>query len=148
MKSLVLLDHESNISALREFSPWETECWRVGKGVSLKDKLPIFQLCCLPAVPLGFPDGSVHEESACHAGDSGDTGSIPGLGRSPGGGKWQPTPVFLPGKFHGQRILVGYSPKGRKRVRCNWVTDHAQLFLWAKFSAYLWLGFPLCIRDK
>ena len=24
--------------------------------------------------------------------------------------KWQPTPVFLPGKSHGQRILVGYSP--------------------------------------
>ena len=26
--------------------------------------------------------------------------------------KWQPTPVFLPGEFHGQRILVGYSPWG------------------------------------
>ena len=25
-------------------------------------------------------------------------------------------PVFLPGKFHGQRSLVGYSPWGRKRV--------------------------------
>jgi len=24
--------------------------------------------------------------------------------------KWQPTPVFLPGEFHGQRSLVGYSP--------------------------------------
>ena len=24
--------------------------------------------------------------------------------------KWQPTPVFLPGKSHGQRSLVGYSP--------------------------------------
>ena len=28
--------------------------------------------------------------------------------------KWQPTPVFLPGKFHGQRSLVGYSPCGHK----------------------------------
>jgi len=27
---------------------------------------------------------------------------------------WQPTPVFLPGESHGQRILVGYSPWGRK----------------------------------
>ena len=27
---------------------------------------------------------------------------------------WQPTPVFLPGEFHGQRSLVGYSPWGRK----------------------------------
>ena len=31
--------------------------------------------------------------------------------------KWQPTSAFLPGKFHGQRSLVGYSPWGRKRVR-------------------------------
>ena len=28
--------------------------------------------------------------------------------------KWQPTPVLLPGKSHGQRSLVGYSPQGRK----------------------------------
>ena len=28
--------------------------------------------------------------------------------------EWQPTPVFLPGKSHGLRILVGYSPWGRK----------------------------------
>ena len=27
---------------------------------------------------------------------------------------WQPTPVFLPGKSHGRRSLVGYSPWGRK----------------------------------
>ena len=28
--------------------------------------------------------------------------------------KWQPTPVFLPGEFHGQRSLVNYSPWGRE----------------------------------
>ena len=28
--------------------------------------------------------------------------------------KWQTTPVFLPGKFHGQRSLIGYSPWGHK----------------------------------
>ena len=27
---------------------------------------------------------------------------------------WQPTPVFVPGEFHGQRSLAGYSPWGRK----------------------------------
>ena len=36
--------------------------------------------------------------------------------------KWQPTPVLLPGKFHGQRSLVSYSPRGHKRVRHNLVT--------------------------
>ena len=28
--------------------------------------------------------------------------------------KWQPTPVFLPGKSHGQSSLAGYSPRGHK----------------------------------
>ena len=28
--------------------------------------------------------------------------------------KWQSTPVLLPGKFHGQRSLVDYSPWGRR----------------------------------
>ena len=50
----------------------------------------------------------------------GDMGSIPMLRRFLGGKKkkkWQPTPVFLPGKSHGQRSLVGYSPWGCKRIR-------------------------------
>ena len=55
---------------------------------------------------LGFPVNSVGKESSCNAGD---LGSIPGSGRSPGGRKWQPTPVFLPGESHGQRSLTGYS---------------------------------------
>ena len=58
-----------------------------------------------------FPGGSDGNESAYIEGDS---GSIPGLGRSPWRREWQSTPVFLPGKFHGQRSLVGYSPRGRK----------------------------------
>ena len=44
---------------------------------------------------------------ACNAGDP---GSIPGSGRFPWRKEWQPTPVFLPGEFHGQRSLVDYSP--------------------------------------
>ena len=39
-----------------------------------------------------------------------DAGSIPGSGRFPGVRKWQLTPVFLSGEFHGQRSLVSYSP--------------------------------------
>ena len=45
-----------------------------------------------------------------------DVGSIPGLGRSPWSRKWQPTPVYLPRIFHGQRSLVGYGPSGRKEL--------------------------------
>ena len=46
--------------------------------------------------------------------NEGDLGSIPGSGRFPWRRKWQSTPVLLPGKSHGQRSLVGYSPWGRK----------------------------------
>ena len=37
--------------------------------------------------------------------------------------KWQPIPVFLPGKSHGQKSLVGYSPWCSKRLdRTEWLT--------------------------
>ena len=58
-----------------------------------------------------FPGGSEDKASACNAGD---WGSIPGLGRAPGEGKWQPTPVLLPGESHGQRSLARYSPRGHR----------------------------------
>ena len=47
-----------------------------------------------------------------NAGDVRDVSSIPGLGRSPGGGL--PTLVFLPGQSHRQKSLMGYSPWGHK----------------------------------
>ena len=41
-------------------------------------------------------------------------GFHPWVGQIPWRREWLPTPVFLPGEFHGQRSLVGYSPWGRK----------------------------------
>ena len=46
----------------------------------------------------------------------GDPGSIPELGGSPGEGHGNPTTIFLPGKFHGWRSLVGCSPWGCKEL--------------------------------
>ena len=60
---------------------------------------------------MRLPGGSNGKESACNVEDYGSTS---GLGRSSGEGKWQPTPVFLPGKSHGRRSIVGYSPWGGK----------------------------------
>ena len=54
--------------------------------------------------------GEVVENLPANTGDIRDVGSIPEVGRSPGGGQGQPTPVFLPGESHGQRRLAGYSP--------------------------------------
>ena len=45
--------------------------------------------------------------------NAGDTGSILGSGRSPGKVNGNPTPVFFPGKSHGQRSLMRYSLCGR-----------------------------------
>ena len=50
-----------------------------------------------------------------NARDIRDRGLILGSGRSPGGVRSKPTPVFLPGESHGQRSLAGYSPWGRKK---------------------------------
>ena len=47
-----------------------------------------------------------------HAGDEGFSWVDPWLGKIPKSRKRQLTPVFLPGKFHGQRSLVAYSPRG------------------------------------
>ena len=38
------------------------------------------------------------------------------VGKIPWSRKWQPAPVFLPGKFQGQRSLAGYSPWGLKEM--------------------------------
>ena len=53
----------------------------------------------------------------------------PWLGKIPWNRKWQPTPVFLPGKFHGQRSLVGYSLWDRKESdRTEHALTHTPLF--------------------
>ena len=49
-------------------------------------------------------------------------GFDPWVGKIPWRRKQQPTPVFLPGKFHEQRSLAGYHPWGRKELD---MTDHA-----------------------
>ena len=62
-----------------------------------------------------------------NARDVRDVGLVAGLGRSPGEGKCQPTPVFLPGESHGQRSLVGYSPLGHKESDTTEATKHAHM---------------------
>ena len=66
--------------------------------------------------------GTVVRNPPASWGDSRDAGSIPGSGRSPGVGDDNSAPMFLPGKFHGQRNLAGYRLWGCK----EWdTTEHA-----------------------
>ena len=58
--------------------------------------------------------------------------------------KWQPTPVFLPGKSHGQRNLAGYSPWGHKRFRRDLETKQHQQYSYIviledKYLVFIWL---------
>ena len=67
-----------------------------------------------------FQDGSqvvlLVKNSPANSGDARDAGLIPGSGRSPGRGNGNPLLAweipFMPGKFLGQRSLVGHSPWG------------------------------------
>ena len=76
-------------------------------------------------------------ESACSAGD---LDSILGSGRSPGEGNGLPTPVFLPGKSHGQRSLAGYSLLFRKESdtseRLHFLLSVVKLFQFLVLSKY------------
>ena len=67
-----------------------------------------------PSWPTGFPGGSGSgKESPCQFRRHGFN---PWVRKIPWRRKWQSTPLFLPGKFHGQRSLAGYSPWGHKEL--------------------------------
>ena len=66
---------------------------------------------------IGLPLWLSGKEYVCSAGA---VGSIPWRR------KWQPTPVFLSGKSHGQRRLVGYHPWGHKIVGHDLATKQQQ----------------------
>ena len=79
----------------------ETQVWLLGwEGPWRRDRRPT-------PVSLGFPSGSHGKESACNARNM---GSVPGLGRSPGGGHGIPLKYSCLENPCGQRSLVGYSP--------------------------------------
>ena len=70
----------------------------------------------------GFPAGSVvKKKKICLQWWRCKCGFDPWVGKIPWRRKWQPTPVFLPGKSHGQRSLTGYSPLG---CRQSGTTEH------------------------
>ena len=68
-------------------------------------------VCCGPKSQIWLSNWTTTNfpEVKASASNEGDPGLIPGSGRSPGEGN-----VFLPRESHGQRSLVGYSPRGCK----------------------------------
>ena len=72
---------------------------------------------------VGFPGGLDGKESSCNARD---LGSIPGLGRSPGGGHGNPFQYSSLENPHGQRSLEGYNPWGHKEMDMSQQLSTAQ----------------------
>jgi len=62
----------------------------------------------------GASGGASGKEPTCNTGDVERHGFNPWVRKIPWRTAWQPTPVFLPGEFHGQRSLAGYSSQGHK----------------------------------
>ena len=60
--------------------------------------------------------------------------SLGQVGKVPWRRKWLPTPVFLPGKFHGERVLAGYSPWGSREAE---MTERLTMVFFLKFVTLL-----------
>ena len=73
-------------------------------------------------IQRGFPGGASGEEPACQCRRPKRCGFDPWAGKIPWRRKWQPAPIFLPGEFHGQRTLAGYSPWGHTESDTTVVT--------------------------
>ena len=96
----------------------------------------------------GFPGGTVVKNLLANAGDTRDTGFHPWVRKVSWSRKWQLTPVFLPGKFHAQRILVGYSPWGLKElVGHDWVHTYTLFFFFLE-KWLLHLDWSHCILHR
>ena len=78
---------------------------------------------------MGFPSGSVVKRLLANSGDSGDSGSIPGLGHSPAEGNGNPLQYSCLENFQRQGSLTSYSIG---------VTKESDLSDWAH-TGFLWL---------
>ena len=76
--------------------------------------------------PIMLPRWHSGKESACPCRRYWRRRFNPWVRKIPWRRKWQPTPVLLPGKFHRQRSLVGYSPWGCKELN---TTEQLNLIL-------------------
>ena len=123
-----------------------------GRSMKVKCGLQnIFQNCyswISLSTYMGFLDGSVVKNplamwEMC-------VWSLEGIREIPWRRKWQPTPVFLPEKSHGQRTLAGYSPRVAKSwlwlsptQAHAWTWTHSRVLGWPKnsfmfFYSILW----------
>ena len=94
---------------------------------------------------MGFLGGSDGKEPACNVGD---LGSIPGSGRSPGGGHGNPSQYSGLENPHGQRSLTGYSPRGWKESNTTeWLSKMTKHFDIVDYFFFLGVMSSLRFQD-
>ena len=98
------------------------EIWKSGERVGLP-------------VNTGFPSGSDSKDSVCNVGD---WGSIPGLGRSPGGGLGNPLHYSLSGESAWTGEPGRPQSMGSQRVGHDWATKHTHTCEYAACLAKIW----------
>ena len=89
-----------------------------------------------------------------NTGSARDTGFDPWVRKISWSKKWQPIPVFLPGRYHGHRSLAGYSIWGHKQSdMTEWLNTHTHTHThthtessWWSLGAMMWLPEPFQIR--
>ena len=102
---------ERTMSLRCQFSFWDWNSWKI--------------LICRTIMCQGLPRRLSGKEFTCHYKRCKRLSFGPWVRKIPWRRKWQPTPVFLPGKSHGQRSLVGYSPWGHKESdTTEWAPAH------------------------
>ena len=95
---------------------WKNWCWSTNPLATWCEEQRVLPL---PAKNCHLPHDSTHMKSLAPATVALQHTlkrfwRVQGRYQEWGTRKWQPTPASLPGEFHGQRSLVGYSPWGRK----------------------------------
>ena len=93
-----------------------------------------------PASLTGFPGGASGKEHICQCRRHKRRGFSRLVEKIPWRRAWQPTPIFLPGQSHGQKNLVGYSPRNCKELDTTEVTythTHNFIFIPNGHTAYV-----------
>ena len=109
VESCVSETHETQVSISSPLPQHNEASWNLCSIEHLRSLLNFFLHVLIPNYKL--PWWLRGTESACQCRRH---GFHPWVRKTPWSRKWQPIPVFLSGKFQGQRSLVGYCPQGRK----------------------------------
>ena len=130
--------HTRNFSSMSTHQhPWPHSWWcyfqSLGfKEFSLLQNHPVFTSIQGTFILItGLPKWPSIKESTCQCRRCWRCWFNPWVGKIPWRRKWQPTPVFLPRKSHGQKSLVGYSPWCHKQLDITeWLIMHILITLY------------------